>query len=43
MIELVMLVGHYVMVAGLLINAGIELETATEKTLQGFYARLPKG
>lgn len=42
-IEIIMLVGHYVMVAGLLINAGIELETATEKTLQGFYARLPKG
>jgi len=41
-IEMIMLVGHYVMVAGLLINAGIELEPGTEKTLQAFYQRLLK-
>lgn len=39
LIEIVMLVGHYEMVAGLLINAGIELEDSIESRLQDFYQR----
>lgn len=39
LIEIVMLVGHYEMVAGLLINAGIELEGSIETQLQVFYQR----
>ena len=39
-IELTMLVGHYVMVAGLLVNAGIKLEPSSERVLQDFYERL---
>src|SRR5690606_38018922 len=40
LIEMVMLVGHYEMVAGLLINAGIELEDSIEARLQEFYQRI---
>lgn len=38
-IELTLLVGHYRMVAGLLINSGIELEASIETVLQGFNKR----
>lgn len=40
MIEIVILIGHYVMVAGFLNSAGLVLEAATEKTLQNFYRRI---
>lgn len=40
LIELVMLVGHYEMVAGVLINAGIRLEPSVERTLCALYKRL---
>jgi alkylhydroperoxidase family enzyme len=38
-IEITLLVGHYRMVAGLLINSGIALETSIETVLQAFNAR----
>lgn len=40
LIELVMLVGHYEMVAGVLINAGIDVEPPVERKLQALYRRL---
>lgn len=40
LIELLMLIGHYEMVAGLLINSGIEAEPPVERTLQDLYRRL---
>lgn len=40
LIELLMLIGHYEMVAGLLINSGIEAEPAVEETLRALYRRL---
>jgi len=40
LIELVMLVGHYEMVAGVLINAGIEAEANVERTLEALHRRL---
>jgi alkylhydroperoxidase family enzyme len=40
LVELIMLVGHYEMVAGLLVNAGIALEAPIEEALQALYQRL---
>lgn len=40
LIELVMLVGHYEMIAGILINAGIEAEPAVERKLEALHQRL---
>lgn len=40
MIEIVILIGHYVMVAGFLNVSGIALEPPTEKKLQDFYNRI---
>ena len=40
LIELLMLIGHYEMVAGLLINSGIEAEPTVERILQDLYRRL---
>ncbi|WOA32404.1 carboxymuconolactone decarboxylase family protein [Alloalcanivorax xenomutans] len=40
MIELVMLTGHYEMIAGVLINSGIEVEPAIEDVIQAFFRRL---
>ncbi|MDI1301319.1 MAG: carboxymuconolactone decarboxylase family protein [bacterium] len=40
LIEIVMLIGHYIMLAGFLNTAGIALEAPLEKTLQDFHQRL---
>lgn len=40
LIEIVILVGHYQMIAGFLNSAGIALEPATEATLQAFFQRV---
>lgn len=40
LIELVMLVGHYEMVAGVLVNAGIAVEPEAERKLQALHRRL---
>lgn len=40
LIEIMILVGHYEMVAGLLINSGIELEETIEAQLQAFHQRI---
>ncbi len=40
LIEIMILVGHYEMVAGFLINAGIQLEADIEANLQAFHQRL---
>lgn len=42
LIEIMILVGHYEMVAGLLINAGIELEAPVEAELQAFHCRIDR-
>lgn len=41
MLELLMLVGHYQMVAGVLNSAGLVLEPNVEKVLQEFHQQLP--
>lgn len=40
LIEIAILIGHYVMVAGFLNSTGIQLETAAEETLHKFHARI---
>ena len=40
LIELVMLVGHYEMIAGMLINSGIEAEPSVERKLEALHQRL---
>jgi alkylhydroperoxidase family enzyme len=40
MIEIVMLIGHYEMVAGFLNSAGLQLETTIEEKLQAFHQRI---
>lgn len=40
LVEIILLVGHYEMIAGLLVNAGIALEPAIEQKLQALHARL---
>lgn len=40
LIEIMILVGHYEMVAGFLINAGIELEASIEEHLRAFHQRI---
>ena len=39
-VEMLMLIGHYQMIAGLLINAGIALEPSIEEVLQALHRRL---
>lgn len=41
LIELLLLVGHYEMIAGFLNSAGLALEPVIEAELQAFYRRLP--
>ena len=40
MIEIMILIGHYEMLAGFLNSAGVALEAETEATLQAFYQRI---
>lgn len=40
LIEIVLLVGHYQMIAGFLNSAGLELEPQTEAVLQSFHQRI---
>lgn len=40
LIEIVMLIGHYEMIAGFLNSAGLELEPAIEEKLQAFHQRV---
>ncbi len=40
LIEIVMLIGHYEMIAGFLNSAGVRLEPAMEENLQAFHRRL---
>jgi len=40
LIEILMLIGHYQMIAGFLNSAGLALEAPTEETLQAFYRRI---
>lgn len=40
LVEIMVLVGHYQMVAGLLVNAGIQLEPAIEAELAAFHQRV---
>lgn len=40
MIEIMILIGHYEMLAGFLNSAGVALEVETEATLQAFYQRI---
>lgn len=40
LIEILLLVGHYQMIAGFLNSAGLTLEAPIEKTLQAFYRRI---
>lgn len=40
LVEVLLLVGHYVMIAGFLNSAGLALEPPVEATLQAFHARL---
>lgn len=40
LIEIVMLIGHYEMVAGFLNSAGLQLESSIEEKLQAFYQRV---
>lgn len=42
LIEIIVLVGHYLMVAALLVNTGVEVEAATEEVLAAFHARVAK-
>lgn len=43
LIEIVMLIGHYEMIAGFLNSAGLELEPGMEAKLQAFHQRLGLG
>ncbi|TAM09408.1 MAG: carboxymuconolactone decarboxylase family protein [Nevskiaceae bacterium] len=40
LIEITVLVGHYLMVAALLVNAGVQVETDAEAVLAAFHARV---
>jgi 4-carboxymuconolactone decarboxylase len=40
MIEIVLLIGHYQMIAGFLNSAGLQLEASIEEQLQAFYQRV---
>lgn len=43
LIEIVVLIGHYQMLAGLINSAGLKLEPSVENIMQAFNARIQKG